>query len=225
MQLQQCQQSLRSAPQQQRRRVGHAAPVVTAHAAPGPASFPSLPGLQGWSAAAKAVDPLRVLQQQQQQQVARPADAVMPAAPPATLASLKFAKHLSTVTNGCAPPAARFEALGWLLYESKRLQAALLGPLNGSSSWQLDMHSPAQLALLEQLYVIGAAVAELGTADGLQPLSTSNGARAIACLDYQQLLQRYLVQHGQLLTEAFWSQLHAHDELQVSGWLAQQRHA
>jgi hypothetical protein len=38
---------------------------------------------------------------------------------------VRFAKHLATLSNGCAPPCTRLESLGWLLFESKRQQAAL----------------------------------------------------------------------------------------------------
>jgi hypothetical protein len=67
-----------------------------------------------------------------------------------------------------------------------------------------------------QVYLIGQALAELGTADGMQPLSSSNGARAIVSLDYAKQLQRYTAQHGQLLAEGFWAAL-PDDELQVGG--------
>jgi hypothetical protein len=127
--------------------------------------------------------------------------------------SIKFAKHLSNVSNGCAPPMSRFESLGWLLFESKRLQAALVGPDPAAvDSW---LCSADTMQLLEQIYLVGAAIAELGTADGLQPLSSSNGSRAIMSLDYSRLLERYLQQHGHLLTEDFWGYLHAYDDLQV----------
>jgi hypothetical protein len=39
--------------------------------------------------------------------------------------SVRFAKHLATLSNGCAPPCTRLESLGWLLFESQRQQAAL----------------------------------------------------------------------------------------------------
>lgn len=127
--------------------------------------------------------------------------------------SLKFAKHLANVSNGCAPPMSRFESLGWLLFETKRLQATTIGPsAQAPDSW---LCTAANTQLLEQIYLVGAAIAELGTADGLQPLSTSNGSRAIVSLDYSRLLERYLQQHGQLLTEEFWSGLCACDDLQV----------
>jgi hypothetical protein len=127
--------------------------------------------------------------------------------------SIKFAKHLANVSNGCAPPMSRFESLGWLLFESKRLQAALVGPNPAAvNSWLCSADS---MQLLEQIYLVGAAIAELGTADGLQPLSSSNGSRAIISLDYSRLLERYLQQHGHLLAEEFWGSLHAYDDLQV----------
>jgi hypothetical protein len=165
-------------------------------------------------------------QQQQQQQLA-PAPAVTqqqqvvpfdPSAASSVAAPspLKFAKHLANVSNGCAPPMTRFESLGWLLFESKRLQASLLGPNTPQQAAVSSWLSSAQgLQLLEQIYLVGAAIAELGTADGLQPLSSSNGSRAIVSLDYSRLLERYLQQHGHLLSEGFWSQLHAYDNLQV----------
>lgn len=175
-----------------------------------------LPG-QSSSSSRKPTD-----QQQQQQPTPAPAvtQQVEPFDPPApssvaVSSSLKFAKHLANVSNGCAPPMIRFESLGWLLFESKRLQASLLGPnpqQAAASSW---LSSAQGVQLLEQIYLIGAAIAELGTADGLQPLSSSNGSRAIVSLDYSRLLERYLQQHGNLLSEGFWSQLHAYDDLQV----------
>lgn len=129
-------------------------------------------------------------------------------------ASLRFAKHLANASNGCAPPSSRFESTGWLLFETKRLQAALIGPApHTAERW---VASTEGLQLLEQVYLVGAAIAELGTADGLQPLSSSNGSRAIVSLDYSRLLERYLQQHGHLLAEEFWSGLHAFDDLQVS---------
>lgn len=149
----------------------------------------------------------------------------VPAAPVAvpgnssTGLSLKFAKHLANVSNGCAPPTSRFESLGWLLFESKRLQASLIGSSPSIvGSWLCSADS---MQLLEQIYLVGAAIAELGSADGLQPMSSSNGSRAIVSLDYSRLLERYLQQHGQLLAEDFWSQLHAHDDLQVRAVLHQ----
>lgn len=156
-----------------------------------------------------------VTQQQQQQQQVVPFDPSA-ASSVATPSPLKFAKHLANVSNGCAPPMTRFESLGWLLFESKRLQASLLGPNTrqqaAASSW---LSSAQGVQLLEQIYLVGAAIAELGTADGLQPLSSSNGSRAIVSLDYSRLLERYLQQHGHLLSEGFWSQLHAYDDLQA----------
>lgn len=175
-----------------------------------------LPGQSSSNSSRKPTD-------QQQQQLA-PAPAVTQQVVPfetqapssaAVSSSLKFAKHLANVSNGCAPPMTRFESLGWLLFESKRLQASLLGPTPqqaAASSW---LSSAQGVQLLEQIYLIGAAIAELGTADGLQPLSSSNGSRAIVSLDYSRLLERYLQQHGHLLSEGFWSHLHAYDDLQV----------
>jgi hypothetical protein len=66
------------------------------------------------------------------------------------------------------------------------------------------------------VYLIGQGLADLGTADGMQPLSSSNAARAIVSLDYAKLLARYSSQHGHLLAEAFWAAL-PDDELQVNG--------
>lgn len=160
-------------------------------------------------------NPLQLLQPQHQQQQQQP----LTAAPDthtstAVAASLKFAKHLSSVSNGVAPPSSRMESLGWLLFETKRLQASSL-PQQDSSDPAVWLRSADSLQLLEQIYLVGAAIAELGTADGLQPLSVSNGARAIVSLDYSRLLERYLQQHGQVLTEQFWCGLAAHDDLQV----------
>lgn len=150
----------------------------------------------------------QIVQLQQQQPSANAVAALQGPGSP-----LKFAKHLATVSNGCAPPMSRFESLGWLLFESKRLQASLVGPQQHAvGSW---LGSRDSMQLLEQIYLVGAAIAELGTADGLQPLSSSNGSRAIVSLDYSRLLERYLQQHGHLLAEEFWSQLHAYDDLQV----------
>lgn len=159
-------------------------------------------------------------QQPEQQQQSAHLTAEGPVAPaPVTStsssasATLKFAKHLATVSNGCAPPMSRFESTGWLLFESKQLQSALIGPTPHTvNSWVCNAEG---LQLLEQIYLVGAAIAELGTADGLQPLSSSNGSRAIVSLDYSRLLERYLQQHGHLLAEEFWSGLHAFDDLQV----------
>jgi hypothetical protein len=39
--------------------------------------------------------------------------------------SLRFVKHLATLSNGGALPSTRLESLGWLLFESQRQQAAL----------------------------------------------------------------------------------------------------
>lgn len=146
------------------------------------------------------------------QPAAAPAPGV-PASSSSTVSAVKFAKHLANVSNGCAPPPSRFESLGWLLFETKRLQASVIGAeAQLPDSW---LSSADGMQLLEQVYLVGSAIAELGTADGLQPLSTSNGSRAIVSLDYSRLLERFLQQHGQLLTEAFWSGLHAYDDLQV----------
>lgn len=68
------------------------------------------------------------------------------------------------------------------------------------------------------MYLIGQALADLGTADGSssQPhgSSSSNAARAMLSLDYAKLLARYCCQHGCLLAQGFWAAL-PDDELQV----------
>jgi hypothetical protein len=138
--------------------------------------------------------------------------------------TLRFAKHLAVVSNGCAPPATRFESLGWLLFHAKQQQqtlvesAAAVAGLHADPSltsfWLLQPLAEAKVHLLQQIYLIGQALADLGTADGLQPLSTSNGSRAIVSMDYAKLLKRYLQQHGPLLVESFIAEL-PDDELQV----------
>jgi hypothetical protein len=72
----------------------------------------------------------------------------------------------------------------------------------------------AAAAAVLQVYLIGQGLSDLGTADGLQPLSSSNAARAIVSLDYAQQLARYSSQHGHLLAAGFWGAL-PDDELQV----------
>jgi hypothetical protein len=71
--------------------------------------------------------------------------------------SMRFAKHLATLSNGCASPCTRLESLGWLLFESKRQQAALgLAPPPGavpdsssSSSQALALQAQQWLATAE----------------------------------------------------------------------------
>lgn len=111
-----------------------------------------------------------------------PANLPAAAAPPSSSSSssLRFAKHLATLSNGCAPPSSRLESLGWLLFESQRQQAALgLGPpaaaaapgASGSSSSSdeaLARQAQQWLAtaesrrLLEQVRIASAAIALTG---------------------------------------------------------------
>lgn len=112
-----------------------------------------------------------------------PANLPEAAAPPSSSSSssgLRFAKHLATLSNGCAPPSSRLESLGWLLFESQRQQAALgLGPpaaaaapgASGSSSSSdeaLARQAQQWLAtaesrrLLEQVRIASAAIALTG---------------------------------------------------------------
>ncbi|KAF8071366.1 hypothetical protein HT031_001450 [Scenedesmus sp. PABB004] len=128
---------------------------------------------------------------------------------------LRFAKHLAAASNGVAPAAARSESMAWLLFDAKRAQAALFGgegpPPCDAASW---LAAPGGRALLERLLLLGGALAELGTADGLAPLASGAGARAVASLDYARLLERFLAQHGAVLAEAFAAAL-PNDELQA----------
>ncbi|GBF99973.1 hypothetical protein Rsub_12666 [Raphidocelis subcapitata] len=136
-----------------------------------------------------------------------------PAAPLAAATPLAFARHLSAATNGSAPLGTRMESLSWLLFSSGRAQAALPGPPADPSTW---LAAPGGLDLLEQVYVVGGAVADLGVADTLYSgaAPASNGQRAVAALDFAALLTRYLGQHGVTLREGFVAEL-PHDWLQA----------
>lgn len=170
-------------------------------------------GNGGWSAFL-----LRGMQQYQQQghpqrhdsdpasdlQRLAPANQPAAAAPPASPATildassqLAFARHLSTASNGCAPLGSRMESLSWLVFMSGQQQArTITGPPADPSSW---LETAEKLALLEQVYVLGQAVADLGVADGVYAAgagggAASNGQRAVAALDFAALLGKYLNQ-------------------------------
>jgi hypothetical protein len=176
--------------------------------------------------------------------VAMPAPPVAPpfAAAPFAAASphLAFARHLAAACNGAAPLQARMEAASLLLFNTGRQQRALLaGPPSDAASW---LASPDSVTLLEQVYEVGGALADLGVGDagpsgpyaGAAPVS--NGARAVAALDFAALLTRYLQQHGVTLRDAFVAEL-PYDWLQVRAragaallgaarqWSTCQRHA
>lgn len=111
---------------------------------------------------------------------------------------LAFTRHLVAAANGGAPLPCRMESLAWLLFSTGREQARLLGgtPPDAPSVW---LASPEAAELLERVYAVGEAAAELGVADGLAPPGggagvASNGQRAIASLDFAGLLTRYLQQ-------------------------------
>jgi hypothetical protein len=69
---------------------------------------------------------------------------------PAPAFDLRFTKHLSIVCNGLAAEPARLQSLAWLLFESRRLQAALVGGVaHQPAAWVAA--GPAGVLLLEQV--------------------------------------------------------------------------
>lgn len=157
---------------------------------------------QGWDSLQRGTDG-GASQPQQQQQPAQAAAApsVMPMD-----SSLAFARHMITATNAAQPLGMRLEALSFLLFRMRSLQAAAVtGPVEDPCSWMATVDG---LALLEQVYMVGQAIADLGVADSVYAgaaggIAASNGQRAVAALDFSQVLSRYLQQHGVTLKESF----------------------
>ena len=130
--------------------------------------------------------------------LAPPAGAPPPSAYDAASQQLAFARHLSTASNGLAPLSSRLESLSYLVFTTGQAQARLLrGPASDPRSW---LESGEGVALLERVYLLGQAVADLGAAAdgayaaGAGGVAASNGQRALASLDFASLLSRYLAQ-------------------------------
>ena len=113
----------------------------------------------------------------------------------AAASPLAFTRHLVAASNGAAPLPSRMESLSWLLFSTGREQARLVtGSSEDPSAW---LSGPEAAELLERVYAVGEAAADLGVADDLAAgngAPVSNGQRAVAALDFAALLTRYLHQ-------------------------------
>jgi hypothetical protein len=158
----------------------------------------------------------------QQQSPTVPAAAKPSAAASAVVTGeeLTFARRYATACNGSAPAGERARALGELMLDARRQQAAFLSSCNAAEPMRLGpgawLSAPGGVLLLERVYMLGAVLAELGAALDAAGASLlgSAPARVAAALDYGALLSRYLDAHGALLEGQFCAGLQDH-RLQV----------